>query len=421
MNSPRRAALTFIFVTVVLDVLSLSVTIPVLPGLVVEFVGDIGEGAPYYGLFATVWAIMQFVAAPILGSLSDRYGRRPVLLLSCFGLGLDYILMALAPNLWWLLVGRMISGITAASFSTAAAYIADVTPPDKRASGYALFGAAWGLGFVLGPAVGGMLAVYDLRLPFWVAAGLTLVNASYGYFLLPESLPIENRKAFSWRRANPIGSLRLLRSHPELLGLAAIILLYQLAHQVLQSVFVLYAELRYDWNERRVGFTLMAVGIASIFVQAFLVRKAATRLSEQTMLYLGLSFGALGYLIYGLAPAEDLFWCGIPVFAMVGFFSPAIQGLMTKRVGLDEQGQLQGTNSSLMGIAGTIGPTLFTNVFAAAVQNRKWSDFIIGAPFYLATGLHLIAIVIAISLFARRSTAPKVSSTETESADSVHE
>ena len=412
VNSPRRAALSFIFITVVLDVLSLGVTIPVLPKLVSEFFdGDIAAAAPYYGWFATVWAMMQFVAAPIMGALSDRFGRRPVLLLSCLGLGLDYILMAWAPTLWLLFVGRILSGITAASFATAAAYIADVTPPEKRAASYALFGAAWGFGFVIGPAVGGALSeAYGLRVPFWVAAGLTLLNATYGYFVLPESLPKENRKAFSWRRANPLGSLRLLRSHPELLSLASIILLYQLAHQVLQSVFVYYTMYRYGWGESRVGFTLMAVGIASIIVQAFLVRKVAGRLSEQMMLYLGLSFGAMGYIIYGVATRESIFWCGIPVFALVGFFSPAIQGLMTKRVRVDEQGQLQGANSSLMGIAGMLGPTIFANLFE---QASKWSPSldspILGAPFFLAALLHVVAFGIAATLFTRNKLPAPVS------------
>ena len=411
VNPPRCAALSFIFVTVVLDVLSLGVTIPVLPKLVSEFFdGDLATAAPYYGYFATVWALMQFIAAPIMGALSDRFGRRPVLLISCFGLGLDYIFMALAPTLELLFLGRIISGITAASFATCAAYIADVTPPEKRGSNYAIFGAAFGLGFVIGPAFGGMLAVYGLRVPFWVAAALTLLNAAYGYFLLPESLPKENRKAFSWRRANPFGSLRLLRSHPELLRLAAMILLYQLAHQVLQSVFVLYSSYRYHWNESRVGFTLGAVGIASFIVQGVLVRKAANRLSERTMLYIGLLCGAIGYAIYGIAPNEWIFWCGIPIFAFVGFFSAAVQSLMTKRVRVDEQGQLQGANSSLMGIAGMIGPTIFTGLFANAA---RWSEtssspilgppffLIVGAPFFFAALLHIGAFGIASTLFRR--------------------
>jgi DHA1 family tetracycline resistance protein-like MFS transporter len=418
VNQPRRAALSFIFITVVLDVLSLGVTIPVLPTLVAQFFdGDVAAAAPYYGLFATVWAMMQFLVAPVMGALSDRFGRRPVLLLSCLGLGLDYMLMAWAPTLWLLFIGRVISGITAASFATAAAYIADVTPPEKRAASYALFGAAWGFGFVLGPAVGGALSVaYGLRVPFWVSAGLTLLNAAYGYFVLPESLPKESRKPFAWSRANPLGSLRLLRSHPELLSLASIILLYQLAHQVLQSVFVYYAMYRYGWRESRVGYTLMAVGIASIIVQAFLVRKVAGRLTERTMLYVGLTFGAIGYTIYGIAPNEVLFWCGIPVFALVGFFSPAIQGLMTKRVRVDEQGQLQGANSSLMGIAGMIGPSIFANLFEqASLWSQHSSSPVLGKPFYLAVGvpfffaatLHLVAFIIAASVFAKsRDAAP---------------
>ncbi len=219
-QEPRRATLMFIFVTVLLDVLSLGVMIPVLPKLIEnEFLGgDTARAATITGIFAMVWALMQFLFSPLLGALSDQFGRRKVILISCFGLGLDYILMALAPNLTWLFIGRVLSGITAASFATAGAYIADVTPPEKRAASYGLFGAAWGIGFVVGPALGGMLGEYGLRLPLWVAAGLTICNAAYGYFILPESLPLHNRSKFSWARANPLGSLRLMQSHPELLG-----------------------------------------------------------------------------------------------------------------------------------------------------------------------------------------------------------
>lgn len=422
-SAPRKAAIAFIFITVVLDVLSLGVIIPVLPKLIQKFVGtestalafageaivnladrNQDQAAPIYGLFVTVWAMMQFIFAPILGALSDRFGRRPVLLLSCLGLGLDYILMAMAPNLSWLFVGRVISGITAASFSTAAAYIADITSPEKRAASYAMFGAAWGLGFVLGPAVGGALGEIDLRWPFWLAAFLTLLNAGYGFFVLPESLPPKNRRSFSWKRANPLGSLKLLRAHPGLLSLAAVILLYQLAHQVLQSVFVYYSTYRYFWSVKVVGYTLMAVGIASIIVQGFVVRRTASLISDRTMLMLGLAFGAGGYAIYGLAPNQSIFWCGIPVFALVGFFSPGIQSMMTKRVGVDQQGQLQGVNSSLMGIAGMIGPAIFTNTFKQAVPlSHQWGEPMIGAPFYLAALLHIIALGIVISSTATQS------------------
>ena len=247
--SRRQAALVFIFVTVLLDVLSLGLLIPILPTLIEqEFLGgDTVRAAQFTGLFGSVWALMQFIFAPVMGVLSDRFGRRKVILISCFGLGLDYILMAMAPNLWWLFIGRILSGITAASFSTAGAYVADITPPDKRAASYGLYvGSAWGIGFVIGPALGGLLGDFGLRAPLWCAAGLTLLNSLYGYFILPESLPVESRSRFSLAKANPLGSLRLLRSNRELFWFAMVLLIYQLAHQVFQNVFVLYSTHRYQ-------------------------------------------------------------------------------------------------------------------------------------------------------------------------------
>ncbi|HEY6401288.1 MAG TPA: TCR/Tet family MFS transporter, partial [Blastocatellia bacterium] len=298
----RNAALVFIFITVVVDVLALGIIIPVLPKLVEGFLGgDTARAAEIFGLFNTVWALMQFVFSPTLGALSDRFGRRPVILISCFGLGLDYILMAIAPTMWWLFAGRVISGITAASFPTAGAYIADVTPPEKRAAGFGMIGAAWGVGFVMGPALGGLLGEMNPRLPFWFAAGLTLLNAIYGLFVLPESLAPESRKAFAWRRANPVGSLILLRSHPELLGLSSVNFIYFLAHQVLTSVFVLYAGFRYGWNERAVGLTLALIGVFTIVVQAGVVKRVVARFGERRALFAGLICGGVGYAIYGLA------------------------------------------------------------------------------------------------------------------------
>ncbi|RMF39634.1 MAG: MFS transporter [Planctomycetota bacterium] len=403
----RRATVAFIFVTVLLDVLSLGVIIPVLPTLIEqEFLGgDTAKAALYTGMFGTTWALMQFLFSPLLGALSDQFGRRRVILLSCVGLGLDYILMALAPNLWWLFVGRVLSGITAASYATAGAYIADVTPPEKRASAYGMFGAAWGIGFVIGPAVGGFLGGYGLRIPLWVAAGLTLANAAYGFFILPESLAPQHRSPFRWSKANPLGSLRLLRSHPDLLGLAAVLLFYQLAHQVFPSVFVLYAGHRYGWGPRLVGITLMVVGLVGVFMQGYVVRKFAPVLGERKMLFISLTFGALGYVIYGVAETGWQFWGAIPVFALVGFFSPAIQGLMTRRVGPGEQGQLQGANSSLAGIAGMIGPAVFTSVFSAAIGETLPVQ-IPGAPFLLAALLHFVAIAIAWRVVAVRPDDP---------------
>ena len=250
----RGAALVFIFITIVVDVLALGIIIPVLPKLVEGFLrGDTARAAEFFGLFGTVWALMQFIFSPVLGALSDRYGRRPVILISCFGLGLDYILMALVPDLVVAIRGPCDFGDHGRELSTAGAYIADVTPPEKRAAGFGMIGAAWGVGFVMGPALGGLLGEVNPRLPFWVAAGLTLLNALYGLFVLPESLAPESRKAFSFRRANPVGSLVLLRSHPELLGLSSVNFTYMLAHQVLPSVFVLYTSFRYGWSERATG------------------------------------------------------------------------------------------------------------------------------------------------------------------------
>ncbi len=392
---PRRAAFAFIFATVVLDVLALGVIIPVLPKLVESFMaGDTPRAAKVYGLFGTVWALMQFVFSPLLGALSDRYGRRPVILLSCLGLGLDYLLMALAPTLAWLFVGRVISGITAASFSAAGAYVADVTPPEKRAGMYGMLGAAWGLGFVLGPALGGLLGGISPRLPFWVAGSLSLVNALYGLFVLPESLPRERRGGFSWARANPVGSLGLLRSHPRLLGLAAVNVFYLLAHQVYPSVFVLYATHRHGWTAQRMGLFLAVVGVCNIIVQAGLVKTFVKRFGERASLLTGLCFGATGFALYGFAPTGGGLWLAVPVASFMGLFGPALQSLMTRRVSPSEQGQLQGANGSLMGITGMAGPLLFTAVYARFLA-PSGGVTLPGAPLLLAGALLAIAMPLA--------------------------
>ncbi|QRO01470.1 TCR/Tet family MFS transporter [Archangium violaceum] len=392
---PRRAALVFIFITILLDILAMGMIIPVLPKMVEGFLGgDTARAAEILGLFSTMWALMQFIFSPVLGAMSDRFGRRPVVLLSNFGLGFDYILMALAPSLGWLFAGRIISGITAASISTASAYIADVTPPEKRAASFGLLGAAFGIGFVLGPAIGGMLGVISPRLPFWVAAGLSLANALYGLFVLPESLPPERRRPFQWRRANPVGALAMLRSKPEVLGLASVHFIYNLAHVALPSVFVLYASYRFGWDERAVGLTMAGTGISSLIVQGGLVRPIVKKLGERRTLLLGLSFGALGFAIYGLAESGAMFWLGIPVMSLWGLFGPSSQGLMSSRIGQSEQGQLQGALSSLMGIAGMIGPSLFTQTFAHFISPQSGAH-LPGAPFLLAASLLLFAIGLA--------------------------
>jgi DHA1 family tetracycline resistance protein-like MFS transporter len=399
-ESRRTAALAFIFVTVLLDMLAVGLVVPVLPKLVVDFLhGNTSQGAEMFGVFGTVWALMQFLFAPVLGALSDRFGRRPIVLFSNLGLGLDYILMALAPNIAWLFIGRIISGISAASFPTASAYIADISPPEKRAQGFGLLGAAFGIGFVLGPAVGGILGQINPRLPFWVAAALSLANSSYGLFVLPESLPPEKRSPYSWARANPVGALALLRSHPELLGLAAVNFLGFVAHEVLPSVFVLYAGYRYHWEQRDIGITLATVGICSAVVQSLVIRPAVRWLGDRRALLLGLVFGGAGFAIFGLAPTGLLFWTGVPVMALWGLAGPTAQGLMSRRVSDSEQGRLQGASSSLRGITGMIGPLLFAFTFAsfidqgAAVQ-AGWH--LPGAPFLLAACLLAASLPLAI-------------------------
>ena len=394
MNSNR--ALTLIFCTMTLDVLAMGLMIPVLPGIILGFLGgDIAGAAEMVGVFATVWALMQFFFSPLLGSLSDRHGRRPVILLSCLGLGLDYVFMAIAPSLVLLFAGRVISGITSATIGTAMAYIADVTPPEGRAKAFGLVGVAFGLGFVVGPALGGLLGSLEPRPPFWVAAAACFANAAFGWFILPESLPRERRTNFSWKRANPIGAIRLLSRHRRLLGLAATHFSGQLAHQVLPAIFVLYAGYRFGWGEGRVGVTLAFVGVGSALVQGLLVGPIVARLGERRTLLLGLSMGVLGMAIYGLAPTGRWFLVGVPVMALWGLAGPAAQGLMSRLVGPAEQGQLQGANASLVSVTGLIGPGLFAVTFAHFLGSLP------GAPWLLAAAILAAAFAIA-SIVTRR-------------------
>ena len=384
-----RRALAFIFCTVLLDVMALGLMIPVLPTLVLGFMGgDTASAAEVFGVFATVWGLMQLLCSPLLGALSDRYGRRPVILISCLGLGLDYIFMAVAPSLALLLVGRVISGITAATISTAFAYIADVTQPDGRAKAFGIVGMAFGVGFVVGPAIGGLLGGFDPRLPFWVAAAASLLNAAFGWFVLPESLPQERRMAFAWKRANPVGSLNLLRSQRQLLGLAAVDFLASVAHQVLPSVFVLYAAYRYGWSETIVGLTLAFVGVCTMVVQGLLIGPIVGRLGARNALIAGLLTGGVGMAIYGLAPSGPWFWLGVPVMALWGLAGPAIQDMMSRRVSPSEQGQLQGANGASRSIAGLLAPGLFTGTFAYLI------GWLPGAPFLLAAALLVAAAVV---------------------------
>ena len=395
-HSERRlkAAFIFVFATVLLDMLALGVIIPVLPSLVLQFVeGNNTTAAEIYGLFSTVWALMQFLFSPLQGALSDRFGRRPLILASNFGLFLDYVLMAMAPTLGWLFLGRVLSGITAASISTANAYIADVTPPEKRAGAFGMMGVAFSVGFILGPALGGVLAGYDLRLPFWVAAGLSLLNGIYGLFVLPESLPRENRSSWRWSRTNPIGSLNFLRSHSHLLGFAVVSLLSAFAHAALPTTMVLYIGYRYGWDERMVGLTMAVVGVSTLIVQGGLIRPFVARFGERAALYTGFTFGAIGFTTIGLAPTGYWLWVGIVALSFWGLAGAAVMAIMTKHVAPNEQGQLQGANASLMGIASMIGPAIFTLSYARAIDPKYGFDWP-GVPFLLAAGFLIAAMAV---------------------------
>jgi DHA1 family tetracycline resistance protein-like MFS transporter len=400
-QAPTRAAFAFIFVTVVLDMLALGIIVPVLPALVVAFRGgDTASAATIYGLFGTVWAAMQFIFSPVIGSLSDRFGRRKVILLSNFGLGADYLLMAMAPSLEWLFVGRVVSGITSSSFSAAAAYIADVTPPDERAAKFGMLGAAFGVGFIVGPTVGGLLAGISLRAPFWAAACLSLANFTYGFFILPESLPPDRRAPFHWRRANPMGAIHMLRSH-HLLALASAGFLSMLAHDSMPNTFVLYTNYRYRWTERDVGLALGAIGVAALVVQGGLVGRIVAALGERRALATGFISGAIGAAICGLAPTGSVFLLGIPFSALYGLWQPSMQSILTRRVGVSEQGRLQGATASLNGIANMSAPIIFTQIFAFAVG--RYRDLNVpGAPFLVASALLVAALVVAWSVTGRK-------------------
>jgi DHA1 family tetracycline resistance protein-like MFS transporter len=392
---PGRAAFAFIFVTVVIDMLALGIVIPVLPHLIVEFSGgDTAWGATIYGLFSSVFAAMQFIFSPVLGSLSDRFGRRRVILLSCAGLGIDYALMAMAPSLWWLFLGRVVSGITSSTYGTAGAYIADVTPPEERAARFGMLGVAFGVGFIIGPSLGGLLSGISLRAPFWGAAILSLANSAYGFFILPESLPLANRSPFRWKSANPIGSFVLLRSRPQLFALASAGFLSYLAHDAAPSTFVLYSTYRYGWSERDVGLVLALVGLAQMIVQGGVVGRLVRAFGERGALLFGYLCGASGNIVFAFAATGRVFLAGIPFAALYGTASPALQSMMTSRVGADEQGRLQGAIGSLQGIASMVAPLLFTQLFAAAVgPYRAWN--LPGIPFLVAGLLLVWALAIA--------------------------
>lgn len=396
-GSSRKAALSFIFITLMLDVLGFGLLIPVAPRLVEQLDGK-GEshGASMYGLLTATYAAMLFIFAPMLGSLSDKVGRRPVILIALLGSGIDFFAMAFAPNLTWLFITRAINGLSGASMAASMAYIADVTPPEKRAAGYGMVGAAFGIGFVVGPLLGGFLGEHNLRLPFIVSGCLMVVSWLYGAFVLPESLPQDRRREFSIIRANPAGALLSIGKFPAVLGIAAALFLLQLAQFGLHSTWVLYTGHRYNWNARQVGVSLAIVGIGTAIVQGGLARVIIPRIGEKNAIIFGWIIGVLAFVGYGSATQGWMIYAIIAVASIGAIAGPAAQAMMSRLVRPDQQGELQGGLSSGQSVAQIIGPLIGTTLFAHFIKESA-RFYIPGAPFYASALLSLIGLFVVIA------------------------
>ncbi len=419
-GSPRRrAAMVFILITLFIDVLGIGVVIPVLPELVKQLAGGTTAAAGrYVGVIAASYATMQFFFAPILGALSDRFGRRPVILVSLFGLGIDYLIQGFAPTLAWLFAGRVLAGIMGASFTTANAYIADVSEPENRARNYGLIGVVFGLGFIIGPALGGLLGGVYLRLPFFVAAGLALINWLYGFFILPESLAPEHREPFALRKASPWGSIRHLKAYPLVAGLAVVFVFVALAQRGLENVWVLYTGHRYGWDERANGLALALVGVMAAVVQGGLVRPAIARFGERNCIRFGLGLSVLSFLGYGLATEGWMVLLIIVVGSFSGLAGPAIQSMVAGSVSPSEQGKVQGALTALMSLTAIVAPLVFTAGLFSYFTSEGAIAHLPGAPFLLGSVLCLAALMTVVRLFRRVPPAAQEPSSEEPAAGS---
>ncbi|MDR3711975.1 MAG: TCR/Tet family MFS transporter [Puia sp.] len=383
MQTAKKSAIGFIFITLLIDVMGWGLIIPVMADLIAKLKGiPVNQASPYGALLLSVFAITQFVFAPVIGNLSDKYGRRPVLLLSLFGFGVDYIILALAPAYGWLFVGRVIAGITGASFTTASAYIADVsTDETTKAKNFGMIGAAFGLGFVLGPALGALLSTWGIRAPFYAAAALCLLNCLYGYFFLPESLSKEHRRAFDWKRANPFGSLKFLTSHPEIGGLAFSFFLIYFAGQAVQGNWNFFTVYRFHWSNRMVGFSLTAVGVLVGAVQGGLTRVIIPRIGNEKSIYLGLSLYTLGLILFAFATQGWMMFAFLVPYCLGGICGPSLQSVISGHVPANQQGELQGALTGLMSLTTFIGPLIMNSTFAFFTSDK--------APFYFP-GIHFL-------------------------------
>jgi DHA1 family tetracycline resistance protein-like MFS transporter len=391
-----KSALPFIFITMLIDVIGLGIIIPVLPKLIEEMIGgDLSMASTYAGWLMFAYATMQFLFSPIIGALSDKFGRRPVLLISLFGFGIDYLLMGFAPTIAWLFVGRLISGITGASFTTATAYIADISTPEKRAQNFGLIGAAFGLGFIIGPVLGGLLGHYGARIPFFAAAGLALLNTLYGYFILPESLDKEHRRKFEWKRANPVGSLKRLSHYPVILSLVVSLVFIYIASHATQSTWTFYTMEKFKWNEKMVGYSLGFVGLMIAIVQGGLIRIVIPKLGQKKSIYIGLTLYVIGFVCFAFATKSWMMFAFVIPFSLGGICGPALQGVMSGQVPANQQGELQGALTSLISVTSIVGPLLMTNLFSYFTAADA-PIYFPGAPFLMGAVLTLFSVLFAV-------------------------
>lgn len=398
MASQRNPALIFIFITLLIDVTGLGIIIPVIPKLLESLTGgEISDVALIGGLLTSAYAITQFFCAPIIGGISDRYGRRPVLLASLFGFGLDYILVAFAPSIGWLFAGRIIAGVMGASFTTAGAYIADISTPENRAQNFGIIGAAFGLGFIIGPVIGGLLGGLGTKIPFLAAAGLTLLNCLYGYFILPESLKPENRRAFDWKRANPLGTLKSLSRFPVISGLLVALTFIYIASHAVQSNWSYFTIAKFQWTETQIGISLGVVGFMFALVQGLLIRKIIPKLGNEKSVYVGFGLSAAGFLLFAFASQGWMMYAFTIVYCLGGIAGPALQGIMSNVIPANEQGELQGGFTSLMSLTSIVGPLLMSWLFSLFTHT--------GAPVYFPGSAMLFGAVLTLisTILARRT------------------
>jgi len=403
MADKKNNALLFIFITLLIDVIGIGIIIPVVPALIEKLTGEgISVAATYGGWLTFAYAVFQFLFAPILGALSDRFGRRPVLLFSLLGLGMDYIFQAFAPTIFWLFIGRIIAGITGASFTTATAYIADISTPEKRAQNFGMVGAAFGLGFIIGPLIGGFASAGGTHVPFLVAAGLSLINFVYGYFALPESLPMKTRRRFDWKRANPIGSLKQLKKYPLVMGLVGSFVLLFIASHAVQSNWVYYTVYRFQWTEKEVGLSLAFVGVVIAIVQGGLIRFILPKLGQHRSIYVGLLLNMISLILFGFAYQGWMMYIVLLPYALAGIAGPAMQGLMSSEVPANEQGELQGGLTSVMSLTSVVGPLIMNNLFAYFTLASAPIVFP-GAPFMAGAIMVLVAVFLAYNTLSKTS------------------